>query len=86
LDSAYFGSSLAAPGDLDGDGVPDLLVLSKRRVWLLHLARNGKVKDASAVIDITGSAYGGNLAVHEGLLLMGGLEEDRLHIAKLTDL
>ena len=42
-DNASFGSSLAGPGDLDGDGVPDLLVGSCEGVWALLLARDGSV-------------------------------------------
>jgi len=48
-----FGHSLAAPGDVDGDGVPDLFVGANRdrdggrqtgAVWLLFLRRDGTVK------------------------------------------
>jgi hypothetical protein len=39
-----FGRSLCAPGDIDGDGVPDLLVGSNTGVWTLLLASDGTVK------------------------------------------
>ena len=39
-----FGFSLAAPGDLDGDGVPDLVVASKTEVWVLWLRADGSVR------------------------------------------
>ena len=41
-----FGYSLAAPGDLDGDGVPDLVVGGWKELWILLLTRAGGVKDA----------------------------------------
>ena len=55
----FFGSSLASAGDIDGDGVPDLLVGMDQRpisqtalrdehsgaAWLLFLERSGAVKD-----------------------------------------
>ncbi len=43
-ESSGFGRSLCAPGDLDGDSVPDLLVGSAEGVWTLLLASDGTVK------------------------------------------
>lgn len=46
-----FGASLCAPGDIDGDGVPDLLVGSHEGLWMLFLNRNGAVRSHSLVGD-----------------------------------
>ncbi|HTF90923.1 MAG TPA: integrin alpha [Planctomycetota bacterium] len=43
-DWSRFGMSLAGPGDVDGDGVPDLLVGATREVWTLLLRKDGSVK------------------------------------------
>jgi hypothetical protein len=47
---ARFGAALAAPGDLDGDQVPDLVAgapgVSSGRLWLLYLNRDGTVRSA----------------------------------------
>lgn len=40
----HFGRALAPPGDLDGDGVPDLIVAGEKELWILLLQRDGKVK------------------------------------------
>jgi hypothetical protein len=66
----YFGSSLAAPGDLDGDGVGELAVgafhggdpglQSAGAVWLLFLNADGTVKDEQK-ISATQGGFGGAL-------------------------
>ena len=43
-DSASFGRSLASAGDLDGNGVPDLLVGSDEGLWTLMLDKTGRVR------------------------------------------
>jgi hypothetical protein len=43
-DHSSFGGALCAPGDVDGDQVPDLLVASGDGVWTLFLARDGTVR------------------------------------------
>jgi len=42
----HFGQCLAAPGDLDGDGIADLIVGGERELWLVLLQRDGTVKDS----------------------------------------
>lgn len=39
-----FGHGLAAPGDVDGDGIPDLVVGSSSGLWTLRLGRDGTVR------------------------------------------
>jgi len=40
------GAALAAPGDLDGDGVPDLVASGSRALWSLFLRPDGSLKRA----------------------------------------
>jgi len=42
----HFGQCLAAPGDLDRDGVPDVIVGGEHELWLVLLRRDGTVKDS----------------------------------------
>lgn len=44
-DGDLFGSSIASAGDLDSDGVPDLIVGGVKELWILLLRRDGTVKD-----------------------------------------
>ncbi len=53
-----FGAALAAPGDLDGDGVPDLVVgapgddeagVDRGAIWVLLLRSNGTVKSSQKI-------------------------------------
>lgn len=44
IDSESFGRDLAAPGDVDGDSIPDLLASSESGLWTLLLARDGSVR------------------------------------------
>jgi hypothetical protein len=39
-----FGRTLAAPGDLDADGIPDLVVGGEREIWIILLQEDGTVK------------------------------------------
>jgi len=43
MDEDQLGCALAAPGDLDRDGVPDLVVGGKQELWILSLNRDGTV-------------------------------------------
>ncbi len=51
FDGASFGRALAAPGDVDGDGVPDLLAGSDQGLWLLFLTRAGTVREHRQIRD-----------------------------------
>ena len=62
-----FGSSLVAPGDLDRDGVPDLLVGAngdddggpgRGAGWVLLLRRDGTVRAHQKISATTGGAFG----------------------------
>ena len=68
-DLDWFGSSVAALGDLDGDGVGDLAVGARRdndggdsrgAVWVLFLNSNGTVKSHRKISDTQGG-FGGTL-------------------------
>ncbi len=63
----HFGSALAAPGDVDGDGVGDLAVgapddddggTSRGAVWILFLDRDGTVEGQSKISDFLGGFLG----------------------------
>ena len=66
-ESALFGTSLAACGDLDGDGVEDIVVGSEGdheidyahgAVWILYLNSNGTVKASQKINDVAGGFTG----------------------------
>ncbi len=68
-DSDQFGMSLASPGDLDGDGNPDLAVganldddggVNEGAVWILFLDADGTVKSHQK-ISSTAGGFGGLL-------------------------
>ena len=66
-DLDWFGFSLANPGDLDGDGVTDLVVgaaldddggENSGAVWLLYLRPDGRVKDQRKISRLAGGFTG----------------------------
>lgn len=70
-DNDYFGNSLAALGDLDGDGVPDIAVGSRGSdeggsdrgaVWIIFLNADGTVKNVLKIGDGAGGLPSGLLA------------------------
>ncbi len=66
-DYDVFGSSVACPGDVDGDGVVDLAVgargddetgEARGAVWILFLRSDGTVRDASKIDQVHGGFHG----------------------------
>lgn len=66
-DLDWFGFSLANPGDLDGDGVTDLVVgaaldddggENSGAVWILYLRPDGRVKDQRKISRLAGGFTG----------------------------
>ncbi len=83
-----FGTALAAAGDLDGDGVPDLLVgaihddgagSNRGALWILYLNSNGTVKSQQKINNTTGG-FTGSLADGDSLgdsaAVIGDLDGD----------
>ncbi len=87
-DSDWFGVSLAAPGDLDGDGAEDLAVgacydddggAARGAVWILFLNVDGTVKAEQKISDTAGG-FGGGLdnsdSLGSSLAALGDLDDD----------
>jgi hypothetical protein len=62
-DSDHFGTALASMGDLDGDGIPDLVVgapgddgsgTDRGALWVLFLNRDGSVHYQQKIAELTG--------------------------------
>jgi LIM domain/FG-GAP-like repeat len=57
--SAFFGGATAGVGDVNSDGIPDVLVTSwTHGVWILHLNRDGTVKSDVHLAPSPYSAFG----------------------------
>lgn len=62
-DGDQFGSAVASPGDVDGDGIPDLVVgapgdddngTDRGALWVLFLNRDGSVRTQQKISDVSG--------------------------------
>jgi hypothetical protein len=49
-EDSKFGTTMGAPGDIDGDLVPDLLVGSAEGVWTIRLSREGRVRSTALTV------------------------------------
>jgi hypothetical protein len=84
LNHDYFGESVASLGDLDGDGVTDLVVgatddLPGGAVWILFLNPDGTVKSHQKIDDTEGN-FTGSLNLSDGfgvsVTSLGDLDSD----------
>ncbi|MCH9650234.1 MAG: integrin alpha [Deltaproteobacteria bacterium] len=83
-----FGLSVASPGDLDGDGIPDLAVgapfdgdgaVASGALWILFLHPNGTVKSHQKISNTEGGftgSLGPNSLFGIGLASVGDLDRD----------
>ena len=84
-DSDYFGTSLAALGDLDGDGVADLAVgaagddtggLRRGAVHVLFMNSDGTVKSSSKIASGSGPTLPNNARFGHSVASIGDLDGD----------
>ncbi len=81
---SFFGIDVEPLGDLDGDGVPDIVVgESSRAIHVLFLRRDGTVRERVEINDFTGAVGGGGIpglgfgsGVGGGLGLVGDIDGD----------
>jgi hypothetical protein len=89
-DSDHFGSSLASPGDVNGDGTGDLAVgalldddggPNRGAVWLLFLASDGTLAGSRKISSLAGGLTGplaSNSFFGSALAALGDLDGDRM--------